>query len=566
MRRYYCAILILVFFMFSGIPQAWPEGVTDKTPAKATTNNSKAQDAKPLLSVSPKEIDLGAIAPGTEETAVLNIKNLGAGAVNWTLLKPEGWFCQDEQKISGNVGGKSSAVKIRIRQVKAGGEAKAKGANGTVLLSLETETKTMNCKKELAPGSFRETLKIASNAGTRSIFIKFKINPTGNEPVLEVYPQRVDFGTVNAGEQVTRRLALTNKGRDMLKWSVDLNPTIQSERGALIKKGRYISFFNVSVKGFKTYSPSQVMKESLEMFGLWTEAGGYPVSGAPNSSLKLRFSGRGIAVLFSKNPDGGSFSAYIDDRFVTRFECLSEHNEEVEMLIAEGLADGPHTLSLISKEGHNAIEGVRIFSREVTKVGAKWIKVLPISGRTSRETDFINVTIDTQHLNPGWHGDCIAFNSNGGKKIVEVSLEVLAGYIAKLLDVYRYARGYDYFLTTNPQAEARSLQAGNYQKQGIAFRLFGPGTPGTTGFHRWYHPQKGDRFYSSDPQGGRRSLSGYFYEGIIGNIATSRLTNSRELYRWYNPSSGNHFFTTDPRGEGMTKKGYRFDGITGYVR
>ncbi len=565
MRRYFYTILILAL-VFYGIPQAWAEAAADKTPAKATTNNGKVKTAKPLLSVSPKEIDLGAIAPGKEETAVFNIKNLGAGAVNWTLLKPEGWFCQDEQKISGTVEGKSSAVKIRIRHAKGGGEAKAKGANGTVQLYLETETKTMNCKKELAPGSFRETLKIATNAGTRSIFVKFKINPAGNEPVLEVNPQRMDFGAVNAGEQVTRRLALTNKGRDMLKWSVDLSPAIQAESGSMIKKGRYISFFNVSVKGFKTYSPSQAMKESLEMFGLWVEAGGYPVSGAPNSTLKLKFAGRGIAVLFSRSPDGGSFSAYIDDKFVTRFECLSEHNEEVEMLVAEGLADGPHTLSLISKEGHNTIEGVRVFSREVAKVGAKWIKVLPISGRTSRETDFINITIDTQHLTPGWHGDCIAFNSNGGKKIVEVSLEVLMGNIAKLLDVYRYARGYDYFLTTNPQAEARSLQAGNYQKQGIAFRLFGPGTPGTTGFHRWYHPQKGDRFYSSDPSGGRRSLNGYFYEGIIGNIATSRLTNSRELYRWYNYSSGNHFFTTDPRGEGVTKKGYRFDGIAGYVR
>jgi hypothetical protein len=565
MRRYYCVIIIFCLVCF-GATQVWAAGPEGKAPAKATTNNGKDKPSKPLLSVTPKEIDLGSLAPGAEETAVYTLKNLGTGVVNWTLIKPEGWYCQDEQKISGKLEGSSGTLKIKIKHMKGNGDAKSKGVNGTILISLETENKTMNCKKELTPGSFREIVKIASNAGTRSLFIKFKINPTDKEPVMEVNPSRMDFGTVHMGEQITKRLSLTNKGRDMLKWSVDPNPIIPPERGTVLKKGRYISFLNESVKSFKTYTPSSAMKETLEIFGLWTEDAGYPVSGAPNSTIKLKYYGKGIAVLFWRNPDGGSFSAYIDDKFISRFECLSEHREDVEMLIAEGLADGPHTLSLISKEGHNAIEGVRVFSREVMKGGGKWIKALPISGRTSRETDFINITIDAQHLNPGWYGDYIAFNSNGGKKLVEVSLEVMMSNVQKLLDVYRYARGYDFFLTTNPQAESRSLQAGNYQKQGIAFRLFGSGTPGTTGFHRWYNPQKGDRFYSSDPKGGRRSLNGYFYEGIIGNIATSRLTNSRELYRWYNPSTGNHFFTTDPRGDGMTKKGYRFDGIAGYVR
>lgn len=565
MKRLFCVIIVLFLFC-QGIPRGWAAGNEGKTPAKATTNGGGEKPAKPLLSVSPKEIDIGAIAPGAEETAVFTMKNLGAGIVNWTLMKPEGWFCQDEQKISGTLEGRSGTIKIKIRHVKGNGEARTKGGNGSILLSLEAEGRVMNCKREPTPGSFRDAIKIASNAGTRSIFIKYKISPREHEAILEVNPSRIDFGTVNAGEQVTKRLALTNKGRDMLKWSVDLNPAIQPERGTAPKKGRFISFLNESVKSFKTYAPSPAMKETLEIFGLWTETAGYPVSGAPNSTIKFRFYGKAIALLFWRNPDGGSLSAYVDDKFVTRFECLGEQREEVEMLVAEGLADGPHTLSLISKEGHNAIEGVRIFSREVMKGSTRWVKALPLSGRTTRETDFVNITIDTQHLNPGWYDDLIAFDSNGGRKIVEVSLEVLMGNIQKLLDVYRYARGYDYFLTTNPQAESRSLQAGNYQKQGIAFRLYGTGTPGTTGFHRWYHPEKGDRFYSSDPKGGRRSLNGYFYEGIIGNIATSRLTNSRELYRWYNSSSGNHFFTTDPRGEGMTQKGYRFDGIAGYVR
>ena len=61
-------------------------------------------------------------------------------------------------------------------------------------------------------------------------------------------------------------------------------------------------------------------------------------------------------------------------------------------------------------------------------------------------------------------------------------------------------------------------------------------------------------------------MQGYVLEGTIGNIATSRLTATRELYRWYHPSRRQYFFTVDPKGEGIQKKGYQFDGIAGYVR
>jgi len=104
-----------------------------------------------------------------------------------------------------------------------------------------------------------------------------------------------------------------------------------------------------------------------------------------------------------------------------------------------------------------------------------------------------------------------------------------------------------------------------YRHTGIAFRLFSPGTPGTTDFFRWFNPSKGDHFYSYDPKGGK-PLPGYLFEGSIGNIGTSRLTGTRELYRWFNPTTNGHFYTTEQGGEGITKKGYRFDGIAGFVR
>jgi len=103
-------------------------------------------------------------------------------------------------------------------------------------------------------------------------------------------------------------------------------------------------------------------------------------------------------------------------------------------------------------------------------------------------------------------------------------------------------------------------------KEGIAFRLFKPDTPGTACFYRWYNPQKQSHFYHYNSVGGGKDLRGYIYEGAIGNIATSRLTNTRELYRWYNLKTGHYFYSTDIQGGKISKKIYRFDGIAGYVK
>jgi len=174
--------------------------------------------------------------------------------------------------------------------------------------------------------------------------------------------------------------------------------------------------------------------------------------------------------------------------------------------------------------------------------------------------------VNTKHLDRGYYGENIVFDSNGGEVAVEVSLEVSEDHIPKIVDIYRYSSGSDYIFTANPKVEAGLLNAGGYRKQGIAYRLFSPGTPGTTPFYRWYSDAKKDHFYSHDPRGEGKSLQEYVYEGTIGNIATSRLKSTRELYRWYNPSTGGHFYSTDPGGEAIIKKGYRFDGIAGYVR
>ena len=143
------------------------------------------------------------------------------------------------------------------------------------------------------------------------------------------------------------------------------------------------------------------------------------------------------------------------------------------------------------------LEGVQLLGKPIQRGPRGWISVFPDSGFTTRETDYINVALNTRQLAPGIYGDHVLFLTNGGEADVEVFLEVVAETTPRFLDVHRYLAGSDYLYTTNPQAEAARLQVKGYRHTGIAFRLFAPGTPGTTDFFRWFNPTKGDHFYST---------------------------------------------------------------------
>ncbi|MGV8079991.1 MAG: hypothetical protein AB2L22_08020 [Syntrophales bacterium] len=524
----------------------------------------------PLLTVSPREIDFGPIGSGSTETALFVLKNPGGGSLQWNLAPPEGWHCSPEQGLSGHLDVRAVEIPIRLKYMREGAENEGtaeKSGPLSLVLAMELRERSMTCRREAVPGVHREIIRINSTGGARSVFFRYHVMRPEMQPLIHLNPLRLDFGTVGIGERVARRVELTNRGKDILKWSVESQGNHARESGFQPPPGRYVSFFNEAVKGKGSYAPPATLKAGLDVSGaVWLEEDGYPVGTGRGNSLKMRFSGTGIALYYWKDPDGGDLNVLLDDRFVQTTDCRAGERESAETFLAQDLPDGSHTLTLVSTKGRVVLQGVRIEGRPVQRGPSGWISAFPGSGRTLRETDYIHVVVNTQHLAPGWYADQILFTSNGGNKLMEISLEVTTENISRLLDAYRYVRGTDYFLTTNPQAEQAHLQAGGYVKEGIAFRLFSPGAPGTTSFYRWYNPRKGDRFYGYDLQGGGKNLQGYVLEGSIGNIATFRLSQSRELYRWYHPSRGVHFFTTDPAGEGMQNKGYRFDGIAGYVR
>jgi hypothetical protein len=568
-RLMFYFILIWVTFSFYPLPLeqdliAATNGI-NKTPP--VNGQAKAPHLLPSLVISQREMDLGTLTMGQEKEGSFSIKNIGSDSLAWSILPPEDWFPLDKTELLGISVGNEEMVTLRISVIKkdyAAPEANI-STNLPVQLTIENRSNRLACVRDLPAGFHRDTIKIQSASGIKkTLFIKFNLVPNMEDTSISVNPPRLDFGSIKMGEPATKRIRLTNKSSDNVRWQVSLT----ASNGALsnMSLDRFISFANDEVSGKGTYAVPARMEKQLQLSGSWREYQGYPaISG--KTILKLDFYGSALALFVKKLSSDGQFSAYIDNNLVKSYE-FSETDEDYEFYeipITDSLMETNHVLTLALNGNGIAIEGVRVKRQDVLEGKRDWIAIFPESGFTLKETDYINITLNPVQTNPGIYANTIHIASNNGSFDVPLSYEVIAELPPQNVDIYRYFKGgYYLYISSLPTDEMRLTSKG-FIKQGLAFSLFQPGTLGTVPFHRWYNPNIINQFFSYDYNKGN-SLLGYVYEGAIGNIATSRLTNARELYRWYNPQTRQHFFSLDPKGEGMSKKGYVFDGIAGYVK
>lgn len=521
---------------------------------------------RPVLSVSPREIDFGAIGPGEGTRSAYVLRNIGSDTLIWSIATPEGWTAFDRRRLSGTLEKLPAELNLHLTSLHEILEKPEKKDSAFPFqLMLEFGGSSVTLRKDFRAGLHRQSIRLSSNGGSRTVFFNFRVADEESVPVIDVRPVRVDFGVVSPGKQGSRRIRLANKGREALTWKAAVSGTGRVE-ALPAPVGKFLSFRSEESRGSVFYTPPPHLREAIQISGGWAEEDGYPLAGGEMPLLRFRFTGTGIHLYFTKVPHGGNLILYLDDRWIAELDGAAERREDAEFSVAGDLPDGEHVLTVSAKAGRVLVEGVKVFGRGLQRGPPNWISVVPNQGRTTRENDYISIVLNTHSMQPGLYGDNVLFSSNGGEASVEVSVEVAVETPSKLLDVYRFSLAADYLYTSDPQGETARIHAKGYRKDGLAFQLFPAGTPGTTEFHRWYHPGKGDHFYAHDVAKGGSSLQGYLYEGPIGFIATSRIAGTRELYRWRHADTGTHFYTTDKAGEGAAKRGYRFDGIAGFVR
>jgi hypothetical protein len=574
-KTIFCFISIFVAFNFS-IFHAFAQSRSDYKINQHQTSNTtspttvKKEEQRPVLTVTPREIDLGSIKPGDTAFGDFSLKNISTGMMSLSTSCPEGWESDTAQTLRGVVSGDPGDLLVELSVAEnidnlSGDRSKSRGYRTGI--KMEMAGKKISCYKNLKAGAHRNAIRLKSEGGQRSIFVDFRIHALQEVPSISLNPQRLDLGVQLPGKIISKRIELTNKGREMLRWSVAPPQAKAVELSGELQKERYLSFHNEAQSEPGKYVIPEHLKDSMELIGKWTEKNGYPLSKGVASSIKYRFNGTGISAFLQTHADDVvNCSIYLDEILLNLTDMLSGQWEKKELVIAEGLTDGPHVVTIVIKEGSLELEGVKVFGKDIIRGPRGWITVFPNSGTTMSETDYINVKVDTSNLAPGYYGDQIVFKSNAGEAKAEIFVDVNSDSGQKNIDVYLYTKDKDCLFTADPQAESKRLIQNGYLKEGIAFRLFTPQTPGTTSFYRWYNPLKRDHYYHYDRSGGGKKLDGYVYEGTIGNIATSRMTNTRELYRWFNPSTGKHYYSTNAKAATGERKGYRFDGIAGYVR
>ncbi len=140
-----------------------------------------------------------------------------------------------------------------------------------VEMKLEAENGELVCSKNLPAGTYKEAIKINSAGGLRTIFVTFSIVSTQEAALINLNPLRMDMGSISPGKTVSKKIKVTNKGKEMLTWSVALQKPKRGENPAIFKKGRYISFVNkkFGIMGC-TVVPGH-LKEAIDLIGRWTE-------------------------------------------------------------------------------------------------------------------------------------------------------------------------------------------------------------------------------------------------------------------------------------------------------
>jgi hypothetical protein len=511
--------------------------------------------------VTPRGIDFGSIGPGAAKDSVFNLEFSEMGALDWVLEGLFDWRTSGAENLSGRVDRRGAAVKVRLKCSRVNGDMPDDNRKAyPVQLIFENDRQILSYEKTLTPGYYGEKVVFVTRAGEEAVSIMFRVVPRLMGPIFAIDPPALDLGTVEAGQSMSKRVRLTNKGTGTLRWQAIVK---SAGRG---RGGSYVSFLNEEIRQRGSYVPPSHLGESLEMSGMWLEENGYPVAeGSSEAMLRYKFTGTGVDVFFREGPESGNIRASVDDRAAVEWSAMAaEEKKRAVLRIAEGLPEAQHSLTLAVRGGPVMVEGLRVYSKNVRPGPSGWIRISPDNGYTTREIDFVTIRVQTAGMAPGLYNDSVVFRSEEDEITVEVSLAVSPESTGKVIPIYRYMKGSDQFLTDSPGAEDAGLLKG-YQRQGLAFRLFTSGTPGTSEFYRWFNAARGSHYYAFD-QDKKPVPAGYARERLIGNIATVKLAGSRELYRWYNPKTGFYYYTTDSGGEGFTKKGFRFDGTAGYVK
>lgn len=140
-----------------------------------------------------------------------------------------------------------------------------------------------------------------------------------------------------------------------------------------------------------------------------------------------------------------------------------------------------------------------------------------------------------------------------------------SGTLVRTVPLYRYWNPQigDHFYTTNWRELERGRSGWRYE--GIQCYVFPQRIRGSVPLYRYWNPRIGDHFYTTNWHELGRGRSGWRYEGVQAYVFSGRPASTVPLYRYWNPRIGDHFYTTNWRELRLGRSGWRYESIQCYV-
>ncbi|MDD5475871.1 MAG: hypothetical protein PHU03_05080, partial [Syntrophales bacterium] len=531
-------------------------------------------DPRAKIRISPHEIDMGIVGPGETSEGLFHARKTGDEPADIRIQEPNKWKGkkQDAEERSHDPSAVMTETALPLKMTLRSLPGTEEGPvlkDGTFNLELTVGLggRTAVYLRNAPAGEYRDAMTVNFNDRQRTIYFSYRVSAEESRPILELEPRGLTLGELDGDKVYMPKIRVRNAGKSILAWNAQVQGARSSFYGMTLPRGSFLSLYNEEVQNENFYRPPANVAEAIQMSGWWRGRGGYPERFAREDTIKYSFNGVGISISYFKTNGGGSFRAYVDGELVAEIDCFAQSKVRSEKLLASGLSGGSHELTIVAeRDGSFLVEGFRTYGSTQKLGSGSWIRLSPARGSTGPSTDFVNVIINPGGLEKGLYSENILFDSNGGREIVEISFEVKQRRTSALIPVYFYRKGEDRILFSD-KLTAHEGALSKYRKEGEAFKLFSPGTPGTADFYVWHHPVRDSWFYSYERSDNGKEKAGYVFLGSMGNIALIPLPETRELYRLYSPETRRYIFTTTLRGEEeQRRRGYRYDGIAGYVR
>ncbi len=217
--------MVVSFCSINAYTQPGSTHKINKQPSSKMVNstNNNQEEQRPVLTVTPREIDLGAIKPGEIAFGEYSLKNIAPGELKWSTSCPDDWESVADKTLKGTASNEPTYLRLELAITESNGNVsgeKARIANYRTSMKMEAAGKELICQKNLKAGNYRKAIIMTSTGGQRTIFLDFRIHALQEIPSISLNPQRLDLGVQLPGKIMSKRIELTNRGREMLKWSV----------------------------------------------------------------------------------------------------------------------------------------------------------------------------------------------------------------------------------------------------------------------------------------------------------------------------------------------------------